>query len=110
MDRVKAKHRRDLSSSTPFGLVSQPRRGNHEACDQAGLDGYSVARTNYGANVVVAVVDIAAAAAVVVMVNQRRTLVADFGDEDARSMDSVASEDGQRKVRHRRLKVKEEER
>jgi hypothetical protein len=44
------------------------------------------------------------------MVNQSRTLAADFGDEDSRSMDSVVNEGGRRKGPDRQLKAKEEER
>jgi hypothetical protein len=107
LDHITARHHQDLSSSTPFGLVSQPRQENHVACGQVGLGGCFVARTNYGAYVVVAVADIAAA---VVAIHRRPMLVADFGDEDARSTGSVANEGGRRKDRYRRLKAKAKER
>jgi hypothetical protein len=76
-------------------------------CDQVGLGGCFVARTNCGAYVVVAVAGIAAA---VVAIHRRPMLVVDFGDEDARHMGSVANEDGRRKDRDRRLKAKAKER
>ena len=86
-----ARHRSNLSSDTPFGLVWQPRRENLSACGQAGLDGYSAGRMNCGVHVVGAVVYIAAVAAVVI---QRPTLVADAADEGARSTGLVGSDGG----------------
>lgn len=78
------------------------------ACDQAGLDGYSAGRMNYGAYVV-DVVYIAAVAAAV-MIHQTPTFVADVADEGARSMGSAGSEGGRRQVRHRLLKAREGDR
>jgi hypothetical protein len=49
LDHAIARHHRDLSSSTPFGLALQPRQENRVACDQAGLGVCSVVRRNYGA-------------------------------------------------------------
>lgn len=77
------------------------------ACDQAGLDGYSAGRMNYGAYVV-DVVYIAAVAAAV-MIHQTPTFVADVADEGARSTDLVGSEGGRRQVRRRPLKAREGE-
>lgn len=105
-----ATHHPDPSSSMPFGLVWQPRQGNRGACDLAGPDVYFVARTSRDGYVVVVVaaaaVDTAEAAAA--MANRSQTLAADFGGEDATSMDSVVNEAGQRTDRGHRLKVKEE--
>ena len=103
-----ARYRPNLSSDTPFGLVWQPRQENLLACDQAGLDGYSAGRMNYGAYVVDVVVYIAAVTAAVV-IHQTPTLVADVADEGARSTDLVGSGGGRRQVRRRRLKAREGE-